>query len=139
MGVARHSRSTNGARTCMVVVSSLFVFHNVCLRAKVELLFSAVEIKVSLTYIPCISSSTSNWRSPVPVVITPCLLIVSSGIIVVSGHEQRRVVSGMFEYSIRRIRMRKKWRNSIRIRQIRIGKLQFDSRALLLCKEFVHE
>jgi hypothetical protein len=41
---------------------------------------------------------------------------------------------GVFEYSIRRIRILKKWKNSIRIRirriRIRIGKLEFDSREL---------
>jgi hypothetical protein len=36
--------------------------------------------------------------------------------------------SGVFKYSIRRIRILKKWKNSIRIR---IGKLEFDSRELL--------
>jgi hypothetical protein len=37
------------------------------------------------------------------------------------------VRSGVFEYSIRRIRILKKWKNSIRIR---IGKLEFDSHEL---------
>jgi hypothetical protein len=37
------------------------------------------------------------------------------------------IASGVFEYSIRRIRILKKWKNSIRIR---IGKLEFDSREL---------
>jgi hypothetical protein len=42
--------------------------------------------------------------------------------------------TGVFEYSIRRIRILKKWKKWIRIRirriRIRIGKLEFDSREL---------
>jgi hypothetical protein len=38
-----------------------------------------------------------------------------------------KVIPGVFEYSIRRIRILKKWKISIRIR---IGKLEFDSREL---------
>jgi hypothetical protein len=42
--------------------------------------------------------------------------------------------AGVFEYSIRRIRILRKWKNSIRIRirriRIRIAKLEFDSREL---------
>jgi hypothetical protein len=44
------------------------------------------------------------------------------------------LLAGVFDYSIRRIRILKKWKNSIRIRirqiRIRIGKSEFDSREM---------
>jgi hypothetical protein len=53
----------------------------------------------------------------VPGLGTPCIL----------GCNFINLHAGVFEYSIRRIRILKKWKNSIRIR---IGKLEFDSREL---------
>jgi hypothetical protein len=61
---------------------------------------------------------------------------------VASYGRKYEIVPGVFEYSIRRIRISEKTKNSIRIRfvriRIRIAISQFDSRELTL-REFVHE
>jgi hypothetical protein len=97
--------------------------------------------------VPCISMSTA------PSFINPIRVKCRAPLAIVQLFRTLRetlvlhacaigVLLGVFEYSIRRIRISEKTKNSIRIQfvrnRIRIAISQFDSRELTL-REFVHE